>query len=61
MLLEIITRREVQSASTVQKVALLVKRLRRGPLMFEAITAFLIALSVGILFARAMDAFRPWT
>jgi len=32
VLLEIITRREVQSALTVQKVALLVKRLRRGPL-----------------------------
>jgi hypothetical protein len=61
VLLEIITRREVQSALTVQKVALLVKRLRRGAAVFEAIAAFLIALSVGILIARAMDAFRPCT
>jgi hypothetical protein len=29
--------------------------------MFEAITAFLVVLSVGILIAHALDAFRPWT
>jgi hypothetical protein len=29
--------------------------------MFEAITAFLIVLSVGILVAHALDAFRPWS
>ena len=28
--------------------------------MFEAITAFLIVLSVGILIAHALDALRPW-
>jgi hypothetical protein len=29
--------------------------------MFEAITAFLIVLSIGILVAHALDAFRPWS
>jgi hypothetical protein len=29
--------------------------------MFEAIAAFLVVLSVGILVAHALDAFRPWT
>jgi hypothetical protein len=49
-------------ALTVQKVDLLVKGLRRiDPLMFEAITAFLIVLSVGILIAHALDAFRHWS
>jgi len=28
--------------------------------MFEAIAAFLIILSVGILAAHALDAFRSW-
>jgi hypothetical protein len=28
--------------------------------MFEVITAFLIVLSVGILVAHALDAFRHW-
>ena len=28
--------------------------------MFEAITAFLVILSVGILVAHALDAFRSW-
>jgi hypothetical protein len=29
--------------------------------MFEAITAFFVVLSIGILVAHALDAFRPWT
>jgi hypothetical protein len=29
--------------------------------MFETITAFLVVLSVGILIAHALDAFRPWS
>jgi hypothetical protein len=33
----------------------------QDPLMFGAITAFLIVLSVGILIAHALDAFRHWT
>jgi hypothetical protein len=31
-----------------------------GSPMFEAITAFLVILSVGILVAHALDAFRSW-
>jgi hypothetical protein len=46
---------------TVQKDGLLVKRLHRIRQMFEAITAFLIILSVGILAAHALDAFRHRT
>jgi hypothetical protein len=30
-------------------------------MFFEAITAFFVVLSVGILIAHALDAFRPWT
>jgi hypothetical protein len=45
---------------TVQKVELLVKRLRRiNPLMLEVITSILVVLSIGILVAHALDAFRP--
>jgi hypothetical protein len=44
---------------TVQKVDLLMKGIAQDPLMFEAITAFLIVLSIGILIAHALDAFRP--
>jgi hypothetical protein len=33
----------------------------QDPSMFEAITAFLIVLSVGILIAHAFDAFRRRT
>jgi uncharacterized membrane protein len=45
---------------TVQKVELLVKRLRRiNPVMLEVITSFLVILSIGILVAHALDAFRP--
>jgi hypothetical protein len=33
----------------------------QGSSMFEAIAAFLIVLSLGILIAHAFDAFRPWT
>jgi hypothetical protein len=32
----------------------------QDPSMFEVITAFLIVLSVGILVAHALDAFRHW-
>jgi hypothetical protein len=41
-------------------VDLSIRRLRRTG-RFEAITACLILLSVGILIAQAWDAFRPWT
>jgi len=62
MLLEIIMRGEFillsENSLTVQKVGLLLKPLRRDPSMFEAITAFFILLSVGILIAHALDAFR---
>jgi hypothetical protein len=44
---------------TVQKAELLVKPLRRNLLMFEAITAFFVVLSVGILLAHTLDALRP--
>jgi hypothetical protein len=30
-------------------------------MFFEAITAFFLVLSVGILIAHPLDAFRPWT
>src|SRR3954467_5342329 len=32
----------------------------KGPPMFEAAAAFLVILSVGILVAHALDAFRSW-
>ena len=44
---------------TVQKVDLLVSAsIVQGPSMFEVIAAFFIVLSVGILIAHALDAFR---
>jgi hypothetical protein len=43
---------------TVQTVNLLVDRITQDPSMFEVITAFFIVLSVGILLAHALDAFR---
>jgi hypothetical protein len=42
---------------TVQRATILLYRLE-GSSMFEAIAAFLIILSVGILAAHAFDAFR---
>jgi hypothetical protein len=42
----------------VQKAELLLKPLLRNPSMFEAITAFFVVLSVGILFAHTLDALR---
>jgi hypothetical protein len=63
MLLEIITRREVQSTQRnlfdCAKGRPFSEGIAQEPLMFEAITAFLIVLSVGILVAHALDAFRP--
>lgn len=43
---------------TVQTVDPLVESIAREPSMFEAITAFFVVLSVGILIAHALDAFR---
>ena len=63
MLLEIIKPREVQPAHRN-----LFDCAKGGPFsdwiaqdrsMFEVITAFLIVLSVGILVAHVLDAFRP--
>ena len=42
---------------TVQRAGILLGLLRGSP-MFESIIAFLLVLSVGILFAHALDAFR---
>jgi hypothetical protein len=65
MLLEIITRREVSSAQPnlfdYAKGRPFNGSIAQDPAMFEAISAFLIVLSVGILIAHALDAFRPWT
>jgi hypothetical protein len=62
MLLEIITRREVQAAQRnlfdCAKGRPFNKGIAQDPSMFEAITLFLIVLSVGILIAHALDAFR---
>jgi hypothetical protein len=65
MLLEIITRREVSSVQPnlfdYAKGRPFNRSIAQDPSMFEAISAFLIVLSVGILIAHALDAFRPWT
>jgi hypothetical protein len=46
---------------TVQSGRSFMESIAQGTSIFEAITAFLIVLSVGILVAHALDAFRPWT
>jgi hypothetical protein len=65
MLLEIITRREVQFAQLnlfdCAKGRPFNEGIAQGRSMFEAITLFLIVLSVGILIAHALDAFRHRT
>jgi hypothetical protein len=65
MLLEIITRREVsfthRNLFDCAKGRPFSKSIAQDPSMFEAITAFLLLLSVGILIAHALDAFRLWT
>jgi hypothetical protein len=65
MLLEIITRREVQAAQRnlfdCAKDRPFNTSIAQGRSMFEAITLFLIVLSVGILIAHALDAFRHRT
>jgi hypothetical protein len=65
MLLEIITRREVQFAQLnlfdCAKGRPFNEGIVQGRSMFEAITLFLIVLSVGILIAHALDAFRHRT
>jgi hypothetical protein len=65
MLLEIIMRREVYMPQwnffDCAKGRPFNGSIAQDRLMFEAITAFLIVLSVGILIAHAFDAFRPWT
>jgi hypothetical protein len=63
MLLEIITRWEVSSAQPNlfdwAKGRPFSEGITQDPSMFEAtITAFFIVLSVGILLAHALDAFR---
>jgi hypothetical protein len=62
MLLEVIMRREVHPAQwnlfDCAKGRRLSESIAQEPSMFEAITAFLIVLSVGILLAHALDAFR---
>jgi hypothetical protein len=62
MLLEIITRWEVSSAQPNLfdwvKGRPFSEGITQDPSMFEAITAFFIVLSVGILLAHALDAFR---
>jgi hypothetical protein len=63
MLLEIIMRREVSSTQPnlfdCARGRRLSETIAQDPSMFEAVTAFLIVLSVGILLAHALDAFRP--
>jgi hypothetical protein len=63
MLLEIITRREVQSAQPnlfdCAKGRPFSEGIAQDPSMFEAIAAFFVVLSIGILLAHALDAFRP--
>jgi hypothetical protein len=54
-------RQPIKFPLTVQKGRSFNGSIAQDPLMFEAITAFLIVLSVGILFAHALDAFRHWT
>jgi hypothetical protein len=65
MLLEIITRWEVQSTQLnlfdCAKGRPFNGSIAQDPSMFDVIIAFLIVLSVGILVAHALDAFRPWT
>jgi|BarGraIncu00222A_1022003.scaffolds.fasta_scaffold30852_3 hypothetical protein len=46
---------------TVQEGRRFNEAIAQDPSMFEAITAFLIVLSVGILIAHALDAFRHWS
>jgi hypothetical protein len=62
MLLEIITRREVQFAQRnlfdCAKGRPFIEGIAQDPSMFEAITAFFVVLSVGILVAHALDALR---
>jgi hypothetical protein len=62
MLLEILTRWEVSSAQPNlfdwAKGPPFSEGIAQDPSMFEAITAFFIVLSVGILLAHALDAFR---
>jgi hypothetical protein len=63
MLLEIITQWEVYMSQwnlfDCAKGRPFNGSIAQDPLMFEAITAFLIVLSLGILLAHALDAFRP--
>jgi hypothetical protein len=63
MLLEIIMPREVHLAHRnlfdCAKGRPFSKTIAQDPSMFEAIVAFFVVLSVGILLAHAMDAFRP--
>ena len=65
MLLEIIIRGEVHFAQRnlfdCARGQPFSEGIAQGPSMFEAITAFLIVMSVGILIAHALDAFRPWS
>jgi hypothetical protein len=62
MLLEIIMRREVsfsrRNLFDCAKGRPFSESIAKDPAMFEVITAFFIALSVGILIAHALDAFR---
>jgi hypothetical protein len=59
---EIIMRREVQPAQRnlfdCAKRRTFSEGIAQDPSMFEAITAFFIVLSVGILLAHALDALR---
>jgi hypothetical protein len=65
MLLEIITRREVSSPQSnlfdCAKGRPFNGSIAEDPSMFEAIALFLVVLSVGILVAHALDAFRHRT
>jgi hypothetical protein len=65
MLPEIIMRRKFHSSQRnpfdCAKGRPFSESIAQEPSMFDAITAFLVVLSVGILIAHATDAFRPWT
>jgi len=49
----------IEFSLTVQKGRRFVKWIARDMSMFDAIIAFFIILSAGILIAHALDAFRP--